>query len=235
APRLVVPPAPRDTSRAPARPPAPPPREFGGLQVHSAPAGAAVWLRRAGQPVFSPTDGITGCSLDSLEPGTWEVRLEKPGYRPGETAVVIRAGHQAAVSMRLALSRGPGQPMAGAAEHPPAGSSKARGAEPQPVKAGTATAQPPAPPAAAASAAAPGAPKEAAPEEPGFVVVMLYPKGTVFLDNQQQGPESDWFRIQVRPGRHSVRVEYEGSSHAFPEQHVGSGKTVKLKWDFLAP
>ena len=62
--------------------------------VDSRPAGAAVLID--GRPA-----GVTPLSLAGLAPGTYSVRIERPGYRAVTTSVDVKAGERARVAARL--------------------------------------------------------------------------------------------------------------------------------------
>jgi hypothetical protein len=66
----------------------------GALVVDSRPAGAAVTLD--GRPA-----GVTPLALASIAPGPHTVRIERPGYRPVSTTVIVTAGQRARVAARL--------------------------------------------------------------------------------------------------------------------------------------
>jgi hypothetical protein len=74
--------------------PAPSPARDGALVVDSRPAGATVTID--GRPA-----GVTPLTIASLAPGTYTVRIERPGYRTITTTVDVVLGQRARVAARL--------------------------------------------------------------------------------------------------------------------------------------
>lgn len=52
------------------------------VALESLPTGATVSYRRKGTQAFVRSGLVTPCSLELSEPGTWELRLQKPGFEP---------------------------------------------------------------------------------------------------------------------------------------------------------
>lgn len=66
----------------------------GALVVDSRPAGATV-------TIDGRAAGVTPLMVSAIAPGSHTVRIERPGYRPVSTTVVVTAGQRARVAARL--------------------------------------------------------------------------------------------------------------------------------------
>ena len=102
--RLAAPPAapaPSEAGRAGGRvegpaAPAPAAAATGSLIVESRPIGARVTIN-------GRASGTTPMTFESLAPGTYEVTLDMPGYRPFSTSVTVVAGARARAAGSLVL------------------------------------------------------------------------------------------------------------------------------------
>ncbi|MGE3275675.1 MAG: PEGA domain-containing protein [Vicinamibacterales bacterium] len=98
-----------EAASAPARPPAPATRRptapaaasarTGTMEVVSRPAGATVLVNGRAR-------GQTPLTLGDLAPGTYTVRIERPGYRAWETTTTVTAGGRARVAASLQGGQG---------------------------------------------------------------------------------------------------------------------------------
>jgi hypothetical protein len=96
-------------NRAPASSPTPPQKTeppsitFGGIEVTSTPPGASVLLilqDESGAAEPQPR-GVTPVTIDRLSPGKYTVYLERPGHRPFQKAVEVKANATIQVRAKL--------------------------------------------------------------------------------------------------------------------------------------
>jgi hypothetical protein len=196
------------------RPPAPPATV--AVQVASEPAGAQVWMRRAGSADFAPTGRQTDCVLADLAAGAWEFKLSLAGYADTVLAVTAPAGGPASVRGRLRALV-----VAGGGAVPGGASAAAPGAKGvvSPASGGADSAR-----AAVAAAAEPV-------RLNGQIRVRVTPDGASVLVRQAEAP---WRPVGPAPvttellpaGSWEVRAEKPGFAPAMMKVKVIGGQTV---------
>ncbi|MHB8079755.1 MAG: serine/threonine-protein kinase [Candidatus Krumholzibacteriia bacterium] len=186
------------------------------VQVASEPAGAQVWLRRAGTGDFAPTGRQTTCVLADLAAGAWELRLSLAGYADTVLAVTTTGGRTASVNGRLRAVA----PAGGLAARVVAAAAPGAATTATPAAAGADTMSAPAVPPAGRGA--------------GRIRVRVTPDGANVL--LRQGDEG-WRPLGPAPvltgpltgNNWSVRAEKPGFAPAVMTVKLVAGQTVAVR------
>ncbi len=204
------------TRRGPTAPPA-----TAIVQVASEPAGAQVWMRRAGTADFTPTGRQTACVLADLAVGAWEFRLSLAGYADTVLAVTAAGSETTSVGgqLRALVPEGEGETPAVAATGAP----------------GTAAAVP-----APATIAETPSEAAAAPavSSSGRIRVRVTPDGATVLVRQAGEP---WRPVGTAPvvteltaaDNWEVRAEKPGYAPVMKKVRISGGQTLGVRLEMV--